>query len=208
MKTNSLTLKTNKMKKTILTLALAFVGTFAMAQEMTIAHTGITTVPVSTDQSLTVNVGDDITFIYGGGGSHPMTEGHPGTGAVSTPLPFITTTVSSSFPSFTFQINTAGTYKMHCATSPTNDKNYGTLYVLGEGGSTAVEDVKENPVSVYPNPATNNIIIEGINGIAQVLDVNGKKVMNITNGAVNISDLAKGTYIINQNNTNTIFIKK
>ena len=44
--------------------------------------------------------------------------------------------------------------------------------------------------------------------IANVLDMNGKQVMSITNGTVNISDLAKGTYIINQNNTNAIFIKK
>jgi plastocyanin len=193
------------MKKQILTIALAFVGTFTMAQEMTIAHTGIATVPVSMDKSLSVNIGDDITFIYGGGGSHPMTEGWQD-GSSSTPVPFVTQTVTSSILTVIFQINTAGTYKFHCATNPGNSDNWGTIYV--SDGTTAVETVDYNPISVYPNPATNNIIIEGINGIAQVLDVNGKKVMNVTNGAVNISDLAQGTYIINQNNTNTIFIKK
>ena len=207
MKTNSITLKTNKMKKEILTLALAFVGVFAMAQEMTIAHTGITTVPASIDKSLTVYVGGDITFLYGGGGSHPMTEGHPGTGTVSTPVAFITATVTSSIPSFTFQINTAGTYKFHCGSSPTNDNNYGTIYVLEEG-TTGVEDVTENNISIYPNPANDVLTVEGLDGIANVLDINGKQVMNVTNGTVNISDLAKGTYIISQNNTNAIFIKK
>jgi hypothetical protein len=199
--------KTNKMKKTILTLALAFVGTFAMAQEMTIAHTGITTAPTSTDKSLTVYVGGDITFLYGGGGSHPMTEGHPGTSAVSTPVAFITATVTSSIPSFTFKINTAGTYKFHCGSSPTNNKNYGTIYVLEEG-TTGVEDVTKNNISIYPNPANDVLTVEGLDGIVNILDINGKQVMNVTNGTVNISDLAKGTYIISQNNTNAIFIKK
>ena len=195
------------MKKTILTLAFAIVGTFAIAQEMTIAHKGITTVPTSTDKSLTVYVGGYITFLYGGGGSHPMTEGHPSTGAASTPVAFITATVTSSIPSFTFQINTAGTYKFHCGSSPTNDKNYGTIYVLEEG-ATAVEGVTKNNISIFPNPANDVLTVEGLDEIANVLDMNGKQVMSITNGTVNISDLAKGTYIINQNNTNAIFIKK
>ena len=207
MKKNRLTLKINKMKIQILTLALAFASTFAMAQEMTISHAGISTIPSSPDKSLSVNIGDDITFIYGGGGSHPMTEGHPGTGAVSTPVAFITATVTSSIPSFTFQINTAGTYKFHCGSSPTNDNNYGTIYVLEEG-TTGIEDVTKNNISIYPNPANDVLTVEGLDGIVNILDINGKQVMNVTNGTVNISDLAKGTYIISQNNTNAIFIKK
>jgi len=205
MKTNSITLKTNKMKKEILTLALAFVGVFAMAQEMTIAHTGITTIPNSPDKSLSVNVGDDISFIYGGGGSHPMTEGWQD-GSSSTPTAFVTQTVTSSISSVTFQINTAGTYRFHCGTNPANSNNWGTIYVTE--GTTEIDEVVNNPISIFPNPANDVLTAEGLDGIANVLDMNGKQVMSITNGAVNISDLAKGTYIISQNNTNAIFIKK
>ena len=206
MKTNLITLKTNKMKKTILTLALAFVGTFAMAQEMTIAHTGITTVPTSTDMSLTVSVGEIITFIHGGGQAHPMTESHPTTGATSTPIPFVTQTVSSSIPSTTFQLNTVGVYKFHCGNNSTSTNKYGTIYVTE--GTTAIDEVVNNTISVFPNPATNNITVEGLNSIAQVFDVNGKKVMDITNGTFDVSELSKGTYIVKSEKYNTLFIKE
>ena len=194
-------------KKTILTLAIAFVSTFAMAQEMTIAHTGITTVPVSTDKSLTVSVGQDITFKHGGGQPHPMTEGHPNTAAVSTPIPFVTQTVSSSIPMVVFQLNTVGTYKFHCGNNPIKDAVYGTIYVT-EGGSTVVSDIANNSISVYPNPVRNNITVEGLNGAAEVFDVNGKKVMDITNGTFDVSFLMKGTYFVKSEKFNTLFIKE
>jgi hypothetical protein len=194
------------MKKTILTLALAFVGTFVIAQEMTIAHTGITTLPTSTDKSLTVVVGQTITFKYGGGQTHPMTESHPNTGAVSTPIPFVTQTVSSSNPTTTFQLNTVGTYRFHCGNNTGSDKNYGTIYVTE--GTTAIDEVVNNTISVFPNPATNDITIKGLNGVAQVFDVNGKKVMDITNGTFDVSELSKGTYIVKSEKYNTLFIKE
>ena len=207
MKTNLRTLKINIMKKTILTLALAFVGTFTMAQEMTIAHTGITTVPTSNDMSLTVTIGETITFKHGGGQAHPMTESHPNTGAASTPIPFVTQTVSSSIPTTTFQLNTVGTYKFHCGNNSGASDKYGTIYVLEEG-TTAINEVVTNPISVFPNPATDVLTIEGLNGAAEVFDVNGKKVMDITNGTFDVSELSKGTYIVKSEKYNTLFIKE
>ena len=196
------------MKKTILTLALAFAGTFAIAQEMTFQHGGggIITNPSSTDKSLTVQVGEDITFIYGAGQAHPMTEGWPSTGDASTPIPFQTVTVSTSIPSVIFQLNTVGTYKFHCANSSTNSNLYGIIYVTE--GTTAINEVVTNPISVFPNPATNNITIEGLTDIAQLLDINGKKVMDITNGTFNITVLSKGAYIVKSEKYNTLFMKK
>jgi len=193
-------------KKTILTLALAFVGVFAMAQEMTIAHTGITTVPSSTDMSLTVNVGETITFIHGGGQAHPMTESHPNTGSTSSPIPFVTQTVSSSIQSTTFQLNTSGIYKFHCGNNSGASDKYGTIYVTE--GSTAINEVINNPISVFPNPVANDITIKGLSGVSQVFDVNGKKVMDITNGTFDISEFSKGTYIIKSEKYNSLFIKE
>ena len=193
-------------KKTILTLALAFVGVFAMAQEMTIAHTGITTVPSSTDMSLTVNVGETITFIHGGGQAHPMTESHPNTGSTSSPIPFVTQTVSSSIQSTTFQLHTSGIYKFHCGNNSGASDKYGTIYVTE--GSTAINEVINNPISVFPNPVANDITIKGLSGVSQVFDVNGKKVMDITNGTFDISEFSKGTYIIKSEKYNSLFIKE
>ncbi|HIG89920.1 MAG TPA: T9SS type A sorting domain-containing protein [Flavobacteriaceae bacterium] len=193
------------MKKTILTLSLAFVSTFAIGQTMTISHTGIATTPSSTDRSLSVNVGDDITFVYGGGGTHPMTEGWQD-GSTSTPVPFVTQTVTSSIPTVTFQINTAGIYKFHCGASPGNSNNWGTIYVAD--GTTSVETVDNNPISVFPNPARNILIVKGLSESAAIYALNGKKVMYVSNGTFNVSDLSKGTYIIKTAKHNTIFIKK
>jgi hypothetical protein len=193
------------MKKTILTLVLAFVSIFAIGQTMTISHTGISTVPSSTDKSLSVNVGDDITFIYGGGGSHPMTEGWQD-GSASTPVSFVTQTVTSSIPTVTFQINTAGIYKFHCGTSPGNSNNWGTIYVAD--GTTSAATVYNNPISVFPNPARNILTVKGLTESAAIYRLNGNKVMYVINGTFNVSDLAKGTYIVKTAKYNTIFIKK
>jgi plastocyanin len=193
------------MKKTILTLSLAFVSTFAIGQSMTISHTGIATVPSSTDKSLSVNVGDDITFIYGGGGSHPMTEGWQD-GSTSTPVPFVTQTVTSSIPTVTFQINTAGIYKFHCGASPGNSNNWGTIYVAD--GTTSVETENNNPISVFPNPVRDKLTVKGLTESALIYGLNGNKVMYVTNGTFNVSDLAKGTYIVKTTKFNTVFIKK
>ena len=65
-----------------------------------------------------------------------------------------------------------------------------------------------NPISVFPNPATDVLTIEGLNGAAEVFDVNGKKVMDITNGTFDVSELSKGTYIVKSEKYNTLFIKE
>ena len=106
-----------------------------------------------------------------------------------------------------FQLNTVGTYKFHCGNSPTKDIDYGTIYVT-EGGSTAVSDIANNPISVYPNPATDVLTIKGLNGAAEVFDVNGKKVMNVMSGTFDISTLSNGTYIVKSEKFNTLFIEE
>ena len=93
---------------------------FGQNPSMTISHTGLA--PYDT---LTVYAGDSIDFIYGGGGSHPMTEGWQ-SGQSSSPISFPTQTVTSSIPSVTktpttaTATTTASPPKNNKTLSPTN----------------------------------------------------------------------------------------
>lgn len=61
---------------------------------------------------------------------------------------------------------------------------------------TGIEN-HDNSISVYPNPATNmvNVMGEGIQKV-QVLDMNGRVLMNEDGGQINISKLATGMYLL------------
>lgn len=65
-------------------------------------------------------------------------------------------------------------------------------------------------LSVYPNPATTQITVKA-NGLVQVYDLSGKLVLSqqSVNGTavVNISRLAKGTYVVKSGTGNAKFIK-
>ena len=60
-----------------------------------------------------------------------------------------------------------------------------------------------NNVSIYPNPATSNIHVSGINGEAQVsiIDMTGRMVKNVNvaemdNATINVEDVADGIYFV------------
>jgi hypothetical protein len=61
----------------------------------------------------------------------------------------------------------------------------------------AVDDVKREALSIYPNPAREEITID-VNGAAEfvVYDVYGKMVITTGNKNINISGLAPGVYIV------------
>lgn len=190
--------------KSILHLAFALsIVTVLQAQNpsMTIAHSGL-----SPSDELTIYVGDSIDFFYGSGGDHPMTEGWQ-TGEASSPIPFVTQAVSSSIPSVTFSMNTAGIYYFHCGTNPSNSNNWGKITVL-DTIATGIPDhlVLEN--KVYPNPVSSTLTIEGLEGHAMIYDVNGKMVMTLNTPSTNISSLSSGIYFIEYKGRRSKIIKQ
>jgi len=197
------------MKKTILTLSLAFVSTFAMAQQTIQWNHGLTGfTPTGT---ITVDC-NEIFHFTSGGNIHPVVEGGSGITTVSNFWSSLNLTVAPSNNSsnpLVVSIPDTGEYYFRCGTNPGNSNLFGHITVAGPTceGTTAVEVVTNHPINIYPNPVTDVLTIEGLNGTAEVFDINGKKVMN-TNGTVNVSNLANGTYIIKAESFTTNFIKE
>ena len=185
-------------------ILLTSILSFGQNPSMTIAHSGIVTAPSSNDKSLTVYVGDSIDFIHGGGGSHPMTEGWQ-TGEISTPITFSTQTVTSSNPSTTFALNTAGTYYFHCGTNPGNTDNWGKITVLPS--TTGIDENKSVEYKIYPNPVSNILTIEGLKGTSEIYNLLGKKVIESNSQTINIENLPKGNYVIKIGEYKSTFIK-
>lgn len=192
------------MKTTLLTTMLIATVSLAIGQnQMTIAHTGLAPTNV-----LNVEAGDTIEFIYGSGGSHPMTEGWPNTGEASYPQPFVTQTVTASNPSKLFTLEVEGTYFFHCGSNPTRTANYGKI-VVGNGGSPAgVENHEVQQYHAYPNPVIDVVTVEEIVGTAVIVSINGKTVMTMEGSSADVSQLPSGIYFVESEEGRTKFIKK
>ena len=125
---------------------LLFMVQVTVAQDayMNLSHAGI-----SPSATMTVEPDQEITFEYGGGGSHPMTDGH---GSTPSPVFFQTVTVTSSNPIATFSLEEEGTYLFHCGTNPGNSGLWGTIIVESSTDTTvdvASGDVDMNGVMNY-----------------------------------------------------------
>ena len=189
--------------KTILLSIVLFTATSIYAQNpsMTIAHTGL-----SPNDELTVFVGDSIDFIYGSGGSHPMTEGWQ-TGETSTPILFVTQTVNGSTPSVTFTINTPGVYYFHCGTNPANSDNWGKITVL-DSASAGIAENQLTHFVISPNPVVDLLTIQNFQGEAFIYSLNGKMLMKISSAVTNVNHLPSGIYFIKSEGVSTKFIKQ
>lgn len=173
---------------------------FGQNQSMTIAHTGL-----SPNAEITVIAGDSIDFFFGSGGTHPMTEGWQ-SGESSTPISFATQTVSNTIQSTTFAMDTPGTYYFHCGTNPSNAANWGKIIVL----DAAAAGTPENQLisyTVYPNPATDILTIEGVNQTVEIYNLIGEKVLEVNSSTINISTLPNGEYVIKIGEFSSTFVK-
>ena len=81
--------------------------------------------------------------------------------------------------------------------------------------TAGIDDIESNPVTVYPNPAEQFIMLDGINETAKadIFNITGQRVKSFsveTNGEqMDISDLNPGVYFTRVNETKAIkFIKK
>lgn len=110
------------MKKILFAAIVSTLLNAAFAQQsITISHQGL-----SPNDTLIVNINEEIAFIYGGGGPHPMTSGH---GQQASPVFFPTVTVNAGMPSAVFSLSTPGSYWFHCGTNPGNSNNWGVIIV-------------------------------------------------------------------------------
>nr|WP_321452250.1 T9SS type A sorting domain-containing protein [uncultured Carboxylicivirga sp.] len=92
-------------------------------------------------------------------------------------------------------------YDTYTETDFVVDDNLGTVSFSIAQISTGLDKTKDNVISIYPNPATDVINITSGKEVVsvEVIAINGAKVKEFTRGnisQINISDLAKGIYIV------------
>ena len=77
-----------------------------------------------------------------------------------------------------------------------------------------IEDVEAADIVLYPNPATSNVTLRGVEAGSQVsvVDMNGRMVRDFKaandNVRIDVSNLAKGAYFVRVVNGNTNAIRK
>ena len=68
---------------------------------------------------------------------------------------------------------------------------------FGYKAAVGLEDVKENNVLVYPNPASSYIHISNCDGsIKQLFDMNGRLLLQTENDEINLSEFDNGIYLL------------
>lgn len=102
--------------------------------------------------------------------------------------------------------STTGNAKQYDPTTATwnNLEDGGSFTALGlpfeVNGETlaAINDVSSNSIKIYPNPVTNvlNISSKGNIQDVSIMNMSGQVVLKSTNSQINVSSLAKGTYLV------------
>jgi len=84
--------------------------------------------------------------------------------------------------------------------------------VFTEHTSTSVENhfnSNKKEFSVYPNPFTNELNINGTDGeLVRILDMTGKVLMETTDTNIDVSELNSGMYIVNSNGVSKKVVKR
>lgn len=155
-----------------------------IAASFNVSHTGLA--PAS---EATVQVGDTVLFIYGGGGPHPMMSGH---GSTESPVFFPTVTVNTSIPEATTVLNEPGTYLFHCGTNPGNTLNWGTLIVQG---AVEVAEEVERPWRLQPVAGGFEVVDGSAAGGYAVFNLAGQQVGQFTRVWA-VDGLAAGGYVV------------
>ena len=71
--------------------------------------------------------------------------------------------------------------------------------------NTGIENTNDISFSIYPNPVSNNLIVDGLKNNAPffITDLNSKKAiegnLNSNTNSIDVSNLQNGTYFINVN---------
>ena len=164
-----------------------------IAASFNVSHMGL-----QPSDEATVNIGDTVQFIYGGGGPHPMTSGHNQT---ESPVFFPTVTVTSAVPEAFCTLEEPGTYYFHCATNPMNSGNWGTLHVVDPNNPTDVTEVDNVPAwNVVMDPLSGQLNLSGsVPTELFIFNAAGQYVFGfLTNGhtAISTQSWATGLYFV------------
>lgn len=81
-----------------------------------------------------------------------------------------------------------------------------TMNVIGENFVLSVDENALSQISIFPNPASDNLQVRVPSSVeitgASLFDVLGRNAgVTISNGQINVSDLARGVYILNLDTT-------
>lgn len=118
----------------------------------------------------------------------------------------------ASFKALTYNSDTdnPNPYDLGAFTGEKKTINYRSNTKLVFGPNDNVVEISSETLSVYPNPATDVIYIEGAeNEMVRVYDATGRLVMQqVYNGNLDVSGLAKGVYAVKTGNQITKFVKE
>ena len=95
----------------------------------------------------------------------------------------------------------------------TNNKQDFSIIITGHESSTSLnfEDNLFSDIVIYPNPVSgNSIYITGLNEDfqASLYDINGKKIIQVSNGENNISMISPGVYFLKMKNSRNSLAKR
>lgn len=160
----------------------------------------------STNQQITIDVGDTVTWTWGNG-THNLRS----TGGVES---FDSGYFSGPGPQFSYTFNNPGVTTYICDPHP--NSMFGTVTVTG---TASIDDINLFDFNLFPNPSSNvinlafdNIVSEQIT--IEIYDVLGKlnKIDNIsvanTKVSIDISSLSRGIYIIKAYFGNSISVQR
>ena len=160
----------------------------------------------STNQQITIDVGDTVTWTWGNG-THNLRS----TGGVES---FDSGYFSGPGPQFSYTFNNPGVTTYICDPHP--NSMFGTVTVTG---TASIDDINLFDFNLFPNPSSDvinltfdNIVSEQIT--IEIYDVLGKlnKIDNIsvanTKVSIDISSLSRGIYIIKAYFGNSISVQR
>lgn len=172
-----------------------------IAASFNVSHAGL-----QPSAEATVNIGDTVKFIHGGGGPHPMTSGHNQT---PSPTFFPTVTVTIGAPEATFTLNEAGVYYFHCGTNPMNSNNWGTLTVVDPNNPTRVDETPSASWNLQSNLVQGEVTLQGERLPMEVVlySIAGQEVKrwnpSQSQGVLSVAGLPQGLYVICGDNAST-----
>jgi hypothetical protein len=112
----------------------------------------------------------------------------------------------------TSQVNPTATTRTAIITVSFNSSNSKTITITQDARTTSINEIDNEIISIYPNPAYTTLFISNIDkrAIISIYDLQGKMIINkvLIDSQVDITDLSRGVYILQINCNNKIITKK